>query len=245
MNAPRVLISYSHDSPAHAAAVLALADDLRRHGIDARIDQYTPTPRLGWPQWMNDELREAAFVVCVCTATYRARFEQRAPAGEGLGASWEGMLATLSVYHHRARLGAFVPVLLPGATPADVPHPLSGQTRHTLPTPAATEALLRHLLQRPSAEMPALGPLPAFAAQNRLVVAGSSVDGTYDLVLARVWLSSAAVCARGAHARKKRRPTLAHGRWGPRPTEIEGLPPETSFGNHRMGRPWQLGHPPG
>jgi SEFIR domain len=37
---PKVLISYSHDSPEHAQHVLELANRLRADGIDCTIDQY-------------------------------------------------------------------------------------------------------------------------------------------------------------------------------------------------------------
>jgi SEFIR domain len=47
---PRVLISYSHDGPAHDDRVLALADRLRADGIDAMIDLYEPFPPEGWPR---------------------------------------------------------------------------------------------------------------------------------------------------------------------------------------------------
>ena len=40
MEAPKVFISYSHDSPEHAELVLALSDRLRQDGIDSHIDQY-------------------------------------------------------------------------------------------------------------------------------------------------------------------------------------------------------------
>jgi hypothetical protein len=36
---PRVLISYSHDSPDHADRVLALSDRLRAEEIDTILDQ--------------------------------------------------------------------------------------------------------------------------------------------------------------------------------------------------------------
>lgn len=36
---PKVLISYSHDSPKHAQHVLELANRLRADGIDRIIDQ--------------------------------------------------------------------------------------------------------------------------------------------------------------------------------------------------------------
>jgi hypothetical protein len=42
MASPKVFISYSHDSPAHEAKVLALANRLRRNGVDAIVEQYEP-----------------------------------------------------------------------------------------------------------------------------------------------------------------------------------------------------------
>jgi hypothetical protein len=63
----RVLISYSHDTPAHAAAVLALADALRAAGVDAHIDQYDPFPKVGWPAWMREKLAWANKIIAVCT----------------------------------------------------------------------------------------------------------------------------------------------------------------------------------
>ncbi len=44
---PRVFISYSHDSEEQSARVLALAEQLRRDGIDARIDQFEASPSEG------------------------------------------------------------------------------------------------------------------------------------------------------------------------------------------------------
>ncbi len=51
--APKVFISYSHDSEAHKARVLALADRLRHAGgVEAIIDRYVePFPQVGWPTW--------------------------------------------------------------------------------------------------------------------------------------------------------------------------------------------------
>jgi hypothetical protein len=42
--APKVFISYSHDSEAHEDRVLDLANRLRKDGIDAQIDQYETSP---------------------------------------------------------------------------------------------------------------------------------------------------------------------------------------------------------
>ena len=59
---PRVLISYSHDSPAHEAKVLALSNRLRGNGIDAVVDQYEPFPPRGWIEWMKHQVRDAQFI---------------------------------------------------------------------------------------------------------------------------------------------------------------------------------------
>jgi hypothetical protein len=41
---PKVLISYSRDSPEHARRVLGLAERLRKDGVEAWIDQSRKTP---------------------------------------------------------------------------------------------------------------------------------------------------------------------------------------------------------
>ncbi|MEZ5480321.1 MAG: toll/interleukin-1 receptor domain-containing protein [Thiolinea sp.] len=65
---PKVFISYSHDSDAHKARVLDLSNRLRKDGIDCWIDQYEPAPPEGWPRKMDQGIREADFVLMVCTA---------------------------------------------------------------------------------------------------------------------------------------------------------------------------------
>jgi SEFIR domain len=44
---PKVLISYSHDSPEHKDRVLVLSNRLRGEGIDCTIDQYLLVPPEG------------------------------------------------------------------------------------------------------------------------------------------------------------------------------------------------------
>src|SRR5277367_5885591 len=90
MPAPKVFVSYSHDSPAHEAKVLALANRLRSNGIDAVLDQYESFPVRGWIQWMKDQVRDARFVLAVCTETYKRRWDGEEAIGVGLGAQFEG-----------------------------------------------------------------------------------------------------------------------------------------------------------
>jgi hypothetical protein len=70
---PKVLISYSHDSPEHKDRVLVLSNRLRGEGIDCTIDQYLLVPPEGWPRWMEKQIRESDFVLMVCTETYHRR----------------------------------------------------------------------------------------------------------------------------------------------------------------------------
>ena len=63
-DAPRVFLSYSHDSDEHADRVLALADALCDRGIDVILDRYVhPAPAEGWPRWMDRNLDQAQFVL--------------------------------------------------------------------------------------------------------------------------------------------------------------------------------------
>ena len=102
---PKVLISYSHDSPEHARRVLELAERLRLDGIDAQLDQYVAgTPAKGWPRWMD----------------------------KGKGADWEGSLITLELYGAQSDTSKFVPVLFDPRDQLFIPRPLSGHTHYLL-----------------------------------------------------------------------------------------------------------------
>ena len=63
----RVFISYSHDSAQHKLAVLELANRLRKDGIDAQIDRYTPFPSEGWPRWMRAQIEHADTIIEACS----------------------------------------------------------------------------------------------------------------------------------------------------------------------------------
>src|SRR5271163_3726418 len=112
MPAPKVFVSYSHDSPAHEAKVLALADRLRSNGIDAALDQYESFPPRGWIQWMKDQIRDAQFVLVVCTETYRRRWDGEEKAGLGPGAAYEGQSMQQLLYDAAGENARFIPLLL-------------------------------------------------------------------------------------------------------------------------------------
>lgn len=152
---PRVFISYSHDDEAHRGRVLALANQLRADGIDAWLDRYEQAPREGWPRWMERQLREADFVVVVCTQTYRRRFDGLEEPGKGRGVTWEGLLATQLLYEEGTLNRKLVPVLFGGMTDDAVPLPLKPFTRFRLPD--QYPALYHLLARQPEVTAPLLG----------------------------------------------------------------------------------------
>jgi hypothetical protein len=131
---PRVFISYSHDSPAHAVRVLALSEQLRGDGVTSDIDQYVNgTPVEAWPRWMLDRLDWADFVLVVCTETYYRRFRGHEAPGVGRGVDWEGLLITQEMYLARSATARFVPVLFNATDERFIPEILSGHTRYVVP----------------------------------------------------------------------------------------------------------------
>ena len=86
----RVFISYSHDSREHCDRVLALAQQLRRDGINAELDQFHHEELVHWPRWCEEQLRpeKSDFVLCICTPEYTRRIEGRVAAEVGKGVFW-------------------------------------------------------------------------------------------------------------------------------------------------------------
>jgi TIR domain len=172
MSAPaKVFVSYSHDSPAHADRVLALADQLRADGVDVALDQYDPNPAEGWPLWMEKNLDDAPFVLMVCTETYRRRVMGNEPPGTGLGVRWEGKLIYNRIYNDAPGGSRFIPILLDGGSSDHIPTPVLGHTRYEicrfdLSDPGYV-SLYRHLTGRPLTPKPALGPLKDVPAHPR------------------------------------------------------------------------------
>lgn len=170
---PRVFISYSHDnSPTHCDQVLALAQQLRKDGIAAELDQFHQDELQHWPSWCAEQMQNADFVLCICTDEYRRRVENRCAADVGKGVFWEGRLIYNELYDTKGNQ-RFVPVQLGDANPADIPAALSNWTRYSLSSfglenTESAYARLYRLLTRQQAisgvelgELINLSPLPA------------------------------------------------------------------------------------
>ncbi|MCA9697203.1 MAG: protein kinase [Myxococcales bacterium] len=132
----RVFVSYSHDDETHADRVLDLVQRLRGDGLDVRLDRFEPAPAQGWTRWMQEQIEAADFVMSVCSATYRRRFEGNEQPGQGRGVGWEaGMLRTL-LYEKELDLERWVPVYFsdPDVTEAVIPTVMRDARRHVLPS---------------------------------------------------------------------------------------------------------------
>lgn len=162
-SAPKVLVSYSHDSPEHMARVLALSDRLRAEGVESQVDQYETSPPEGWPRWTLNQIEWADFVLVVCTATYNRRFRGLEEKGKGRGVTWEGVILTQDLYDASAHNTKFIPVVFDEEDAAHIPLMLRGATFYVLGAGDGYEALYRHLTNQPRTQKPGLGklrPLP-------------------------------------------------------------------------------------
>ncbi|MEM9456032.1 MAG: SEFIR domain-containing protein [Myxococcota bacterium] len=131
---PRVFISYSHDSGAHEQHVLALADLLRSDGIAVSVDQYVAHPPEGWLRWSERQIIESDFVIFVCTATYRRRFEGSERRNSSTAVAWEVLMANRLQFEMGSRNESLIPILFTGGTDEDIPRALRSLRVYRMPT---------------------------------------------------------------------------------------------------------------
>jgi hypothetical protein len=159
MEAPRVFISYSHDSAEHLDRVLSLADRLRAEGIDCHIDQYEIMPPEGWPRWMIKQIETSNYVLVVCTETYNLRFGGKAPPGSGRGAKWEGAIITQEVYDAEFTTTKFIPIVFSPEDAKHIPIILRGTNYYNVTDGHEYESLYRRLTNQPRVSKPSIGKL--------------------------------------------------------------------------------------
>ncbi len=164
-SAPKVFISYAHESRDHAENVRKLWLLLRENGMDAKIDAVADAGgRVDWPLWMGNMVRWADHVLVIGSTAYRERAEGRATPGEGRGVGWEARLIREEFYKDQSQLDRFVPVLLPGHTMDQLPDflaPYSSSVYRVREfTVAGAEPLLRLLTRQPLEIEPKRGPIP-------------------------------------------------------------------------------------
>ena len=167
MESPRVFITYAQFSEAHSARVLAFAQSLRGHGIDADLDQFHHSVELlHWPRWCREQLHpdRSDWVIMVCTAAYRDRQEDRVDPQTGRGVFWEGALIEGELYDAKGNRRV-VPILLDDEPETSIPSIVRGwsffRVRGLDLEDSGYEELYRLLTGQPTIVKAPLGaPLP-------------------------------------------------------------------------------------
>lgn len=104
--APKVFISYSHDSPEHKAWVRKLATDLRQHmGVDVIFDQWDVRIGGNLALFMEQGLSAASLILCICSEEY----VRKANEGQG-GVNFERMILTQELMNN-ANNDYIIPVM--------------------------------------------------------------------------------------------------------------------------------------
>lgn len=156
-NSVTVFISYAQeDLPSrHNQEVLDFANRLRDNGINAALDQYETAPSEGWPLWMEKQIRDADYVLMVCTQAYNRRVIAQEPPGKGLGVRWEGNLIYNHLYQDGVINDKFIPIIFNGLSTSVIPTPVRNTTYYRLPE--QYELLYRRLTAQPLVVKPTLG----------------------------------------------------------------------------------------
>ncbi len=185
----RAFISYSHDSPEHQKRVLALANQLRKDGIEAWIDQYVQDPNEGWIRWMRSQVSQASRVLLVFTENYQRRFEGDEEEGKGLGATFEGVIVTQALYERGGRNEKFRPLVFREEDERFIPLELRQFNRYRVNTRENYEALLRWLHGAPRIMAPTLGQRPDLPLEPTPELFASKPDESQDPTISPLELS--------------------------------------------------------
>jgi TIR domain len=175
MTAPKVFISYSHDSPAHKGWVIELARFLVNNGVEVIIDTWGVRPGEDLPKFMEDGVTSANRVLMICTE----RYVEKADGAIG-GVGYEKMIVTAELVKNLGT-AKFIPVIRQSAPDRRVPKFMGARyyidLSDGLDNNAAREHLLRDLHNVPP-ERPPLGPSPFAAVTAGSNTAASSTAAT-------------------------------------------------------------------
>ena len=158
MTAPKVFISYSHDSSAHKNWVLKLGSDLRAKGVDVVLDQWDLVPGQDVSMFMQRGISEADRVIMICSSDYVMKSEQ----GVG-GVGYERLIVTAEVVSSIDTI-KFIPVLRGASRSKKTPSFLGPRLFIDFESDSEYESKLIELARQihgtPTISKPPLGPNP-------------------------------------------------------------------------------------
>lgn len=173
---PKVFISYAWESEEHRAWVRSLADRLLADGIEAIVDQYDLGLGDRLPQFMEESVSSADYVLIVCTPAYKVKADARVG-----GVGYEGHIISDELYSKRNER-KFIPVLKGGAPAECIPAFLAGKLGVDLGDGFDGEnygnlvATLFHAKKKPSVKR------PRYASAVTNVAPASSPEGPIRIV---------------------------------------------------------------
>ena len=118
---PKVFISYSWEDESHKTWVKNLADKLLADGIDATVDQYDLSLGDRLPQFMEQSISDADYVLIICTPVYKVKSDAR----KG-GVGYEGHIISAELFSG-SNEKKFIPVIRKGTVIQSLPKCLSGK----------------------------------------------------------------------------------------------------------------------
>ncbi len=154
----KVFISYAHESMDLTERVLLLSHRLRIDGFDCSIDQYEDSPDIGWPRWMDKQIRDSDFVIIICTREYLNRLQNFEMDG-GSGVKWESNLIFQHLYDSNSKNTKFIPVVFYEEDIQFIPKPLKGSTFYRLDEDFEYRLLYMRLRGIKNIEKPEIRPL--------------------------------------------------------------------------------------
>lgn len=117
----KVFISYSWEDDEHKNWVRSLTDNLLDNGIDATLDQYDLSLGDRLPQFMEQSVTNADYVLIICTPTYKEKSDAR----KG-GVGYEGHIITGELFA-KGNERKFIPVIRKGNISDALPVSLAGK----------------------------------------------------------------------------------------------------------------------
>lgn len=121
MRSPKVFISYSWEDDEHKSWVRSFADQLISDGVDVSLDQYDLSLGDRLPQFMEQEISHADYVLIICTPTYREKSDARMG-----GVGYEGHIISGELFSaHNER--KFIPIIRKGGHDSAIPKCLEGK----------------------------------------------------------------------------------------------------------------------
>jgi len=146
--APRVFITYAHDSPEHKEQVRRFGTFLRAQiGLDVHLDRWYDDERRDWSAWAIEHLTEADFILAIASPAYKRRADGAAPPDEGRGSQFEAAIIRDNLTKNlRRETKRVLPVVLPGRSVDEVPTFLNAHSTTTFYVNDFTEAGVSDLL---------------------------------------------------------------------------------------------------